>query len=60
MIHASAPALVSNGRVSGNTRPSRIHSAGLYEPLVRQGFLRQEELALALSEAVRRRLDVAT
>lgn len=60
MIHASAPALVSNGRVSGNTRPSRIHSAGLYEPLVRQGFLRQEELALALSEAVRRRLDMAT
>ena len=60
MIHASAPALVSNGRVSGKTRPSRIHSAGLYEPLVRQGFLRQEELALALSEAVRRRLDVAT
>ena len=60
MIHASAPALVSNGRVSGKTRPRRIHSAGLYEPLVRQGFLRQEELALALSEAVRRRLDVAT
>ena len=60
MIHASAPALVSNGRVSGNTRPSRIHSSGIYERLVRQGFLRQEELALALSDAVRRRLDVAT
>ena len=59
MIHASSPALVSNGRVSGKTRSSRIHSAGLYELLVRQGFLRQEELALALSEAVRRRLDVA-
>ncbi len=33
---------------------------GRYEPLVRQGFLRPEELAIALSEAARKRLEVAT
>lgn len=60
MIRASSPALASSGLPSGKTRPSRIHSAGLYEPLVHQGFLRQEELTLVVSEAVRRRLDVAT
>ncbi len=60
MNRASSPALVSSGLTSGKTRPNRIHSAGLYEPLVHQGFLRQEELTLALSEAVRRRIDVAT
>ena len=60
MIRASSPALASSGLPSGKTRPSRIHSAGLYEPLVHQGFLRQEELTLVVSEALRRRLDVAT
>jgi hypothetical protein len=37
-----------------------VRPSGLYEPLVRQGFLRQEELTIALSEALRKRLDVAT
>ncbi|MCC6965394.1 MAG: type II/IV secretion system protein [Nitrospira sp.] len=60
MIRASSVGLVPSGLPLGKTRPSRIHPAGLYEPLVHQGFLRQEELALVLSEAVRRRLDVAT
>ncbi len=60
MIRASSVGFVSSGLTSGKTRSSRIHSAGLYEPLVHQGFLRQEELTLVLSEAVRRRLDVAT
>lgn len=59
MNRASSPAL-SSGLTAGKPRSSQISHRGLYDPLVRQGFLRQEELALALSEALRKRLDVAT
>ncbi|MCW5800162.1 MAG: type II/IV secretion system protein [Nitrospira sp.] len=37
-----------------------MRPSSLYEPLVRQGFLRQEELTIALSEALRKRLDATT
>ena len=60
MIRASSPACLSNGLTLGKPRPTRSRPSGLYEPLVHQGFLRQEELALAFSEALRRRLDVTT
>ncbi|MGC3973248.1 MAG: GspE/PulE family protein [Nitrospira sp.] len=60
MIRASSPAILSSGLPLEKPRPTRLRPSGLYEPLVHQGFLRQEELTLAVSEALRRRLDVAT
>lgn len=60
MIRATVSALPSEG-VGPSVLPAQeTHGRGRYNQLVQQGFLRQEELAIALSEAARKRLDVAT
>lgn len=60
MNRAISTLSLSSGPPSGKPCSPRVRPSGLYEPLVRQGFLRQEELTIALSEALRKRLDVAT
>ena len=60
MTRATSTLLLSSEPKSGKTCSPRIRPSGLYEPLVRQGFIRQEELTLALSEALRKQIDVAT
>ncbi len=59
-MRSTSTLLGSSKPTTGTTCPPRFRSSSLYEPLVRQGFLRQEELALALSDALRKRLDVTT
>ncbi|HUM39699.1 MAG TPA: ATPase, T2SS/T4P/T4SS family, partial [Nitrospira sp.] len=44
----------------GATSAQGTRRLGRYDQLVRQGFLRQEELAISVSEAARKRLDAAT
>ncbi len=60
MIRATSSALPASGSVPYMTGSARTRLSGHYDQLVRQGFLRQEELSLATSEALRKRLDVAT
>lgn len=60
MIRATSNALLPSRSASGKTCSLPVRPSDLYEPLVRQGFLRQEELTLTLAEALRKRLDVAT
>lgn len=60
MNRAISTLSLSSGPPSGKPCSPPVRPSGLYEPLVRQGFLRQEELTIALSEALRKRLDVAT
>ena len=44
----------------GGSASVQARSVSCYHRLVEQGFLRQEELVLAIGEAARKRLDVAT
>src|SRR5690606_30574732 len=60
MIRATVSALHSGGVSQSVLRTQETPCRGRYDQLVQQGFLRQEELAIALSEAVRKRLDAAT
>ncbi|CAE6717362.1 MAG: type II/IV secretion system protein [Nitrospira sp.] len=60
MIRATVSALPSAGVGQSVSRAQETHGRGRYDQLVLQGFLRQEELAIALSEAARKRLDAAT
>jgi len=46
--------------MQGTVLSSQACVAGQYHLLIEQGFLRQEELAMANSEALRKRVDVAT
>jgi type II secretory ATPase GspE/PulE/Tfp pilus assembly ATPase PilB-like protein len=60
MMRSTSTVLGSSKPTPEKTCPPRFRSSHLYESLVRQGFLRQEELAVALSDALRKRLDVTT
>lgn len=60
MIRATSSVLSASSALQCTARSGRTRSSGRYDQLVLQGFLRQEELALAMSEASRKRLDVAT
>ncbi len=60
MTRAISSALPASGSIQHMARSARSRSSGRYDQLVLQGFLRQEELTLAVSEASRKRLDVAT
>jgi type II secretory ATPase GspE/PulE/Tfp pilus assembly ATPase PilB-like protein len=46
--------------MQGAVFSGRAHVAEQYHLLIEQGFLRQEELAMAMAEALRKRIDVAT
>lgn len=60
MIRATSSVLSASSALQCAARSGRTRSSGRYDQLVLQGFLRQEELTLAMSEASRKRLDVAT
>ena len=60
MIRATSSVLSASSALQCTARSGRTRSSGRYDQLVLQGFLRQEELTLAMSEASRKRLDVAT
>ncbi len=60
MIRATSSVLSASSALQCTARSGRTRSPGRYDQLVLQGFLRQEELTLAMSEASRKRLDVAT
>lgn len=60
MNPATVSALAFRAANQSVSRAQEMPCRGCYDQLVQQGFLRQEELAIALSEAVRKRLDVAT
>ncbi len=60
MIPATLSALSAREPVQGVAAAAQAPAAGRYHSLVEQGFLRQEELALATAEALRKRVDVAT
>lgn len=60
MTHAILPSAAPSNSMQGTSCLGRTLAASCYDQLVAQGFLRQEELALAIAEALRKRLDVAT
>ena len=60
MISATVTPLSVRESVQGIAAPRQTRTLSPYHALVEQGFLRQEELALATSEARRNRVDVAT
>ena len=60
MIRATSSVLSASGSLQWTAHSGRTRLSGRYDQLVLQGFLRQEELTLAISEASRKRLDVAT
>ena len=60
MIRATSSVLSASGSLQCTAHSGRTRLSGRYDQLVLQGFLRQEELTLAMSEASRKRLDVAT
>ncbi|HNN43887.1 MAG TPA: GspE/PulE family protein [Nitrospira sp.] len=60
MIRSAVSTLATDELSQPGMRVRETRCGGRYDQLVRQGFLRQEELAIALSEAVRKRLDAAT
>lgn len=60
MISATVTPLSVRESVQGIAAPRQTRTLSPYHALVEQGYLRQEELALATSEARRNRVDVAT
>lgn len=60
MSGSNISTMLSNQVRQAGMTVQEVRRRGRYESLVRQGFLRQEELAIALSEAARKRLEVAT
>src|SRR5512134_1811303 len=60
MTHAILPSAAVSNSVQDTSCLGRTPAVSCYGQLVAQGFLRQEELALATAEARRKRLDVAT
>ena len=60
MIRSTVCALPCGDMNQGATSAQGTRRLGRYDQLVRQGFLRQEELAISVSEAARKRLDAAT
>lgn len=60
MSRATMSTLSAGEYSQGGSASVQARSVNCYHRLVEQGFLRQEELALATAEAARKRLDVAT
>ena len=60
MIRSTVCALPCGDMNQGATSTQGTRRLGRYDQLVRQGFLRQEELAVSVSEAARKQLDAAT
>ncbi|MEP7151944.1 MAG: GspE/PulE family protein [Nitrospira sp.] len=60
MISATVSALPVKESVQGVAAAAQTRAVGPYHRLVEQAFLRQEELALATTEARRKRIDVAS
>ncbi len=60
MISATIPGLPVKASGAGISIAAQARAVGPYHQLVEQAFLRQEELALALAEARRKRIDVAS
>ena len=60
MSRAMRATLSASESVQGPRYSGRTRSVNHYQQLVEQGFLQQEELGLAASEAIQKRLDLAT
>ncbi len=60
MIRSPQSAFSAKKPVQGAILSGQTRVAGHYHLLVEQGFLRQEELATAMAEALRKRIDVVT